>query len=161
MPIPAGRGGAVNDAGILTAVVLPRRHRLAGACGCRAQLLPRYRPFGPERRGRAVRQALRHRRTDPAGVYAARARIQQDFAIAEEVRVLVGPLPYGTWRRLPPAYSRSNRHASNSGNGLAPCAGPGALDPSKEEGGYSNRVQQPWYIQVEAGGRIGTSDLLK
>jgi len=41
----------------------------------------------------AVRQALRHRRTDPAGVYAARARIQQDFVIADEVRVLVGPLP--------------------------------------------------------------------
>ena len=26
---------------------------------------------------------------------------------------------------------------------------------------YSSGVQQPWYIQVDAGGRIGTSDLLK
>jgi hypothetical protein len=26
---------------------------------------------------------------------------------------------------------------------------------------YSIRVQQPWYIQVDAGGRIGMSDLLK
>jgi hypothetical protein len=39
MPIPAGRGRAVNDAGILTAVVLPRRHRLAGAA-MSAQLSP-------------------------------------------------------------------------------------------------------------------------
>ena len=26
---------------------------------------------------------------------------------------------------------------------------------------YSSQVQQPWYIQVDAGGRIGTSDLVK
>jgi hypothetical protein len=137
-----GEVGAVNDAGILTAVVLPRRHRLAGACGCRAQLLPRYRPFGPERRGRAVRQALRHRRTDPAGVYA-RARIQQDFVIADEVRVLVGPLPYGTWRRLPPAYSRSNRHAGNSGNGVAPCSGPVRLTRARKKVGTATGYSNP------------------
>ena len=27
--------------------------------------------------------------------------------------------------------------------------------------GYSSGVQQPWYMQVDAGGRIGTGDLLK
>jgi hypothetical protein len=26
---------------------------------------------------------------------------------------------------------------------------------------YSSRVQQPWCIQVDAGGRVGMSDLLK
>ena len=26
---------------------------------------------------------------------------------------------------------------------------------------YSSGVQQPWYIRVDAGGRIGTSDLVK
>jgi hypothetical protein len=26
---------------------------------------------------------------------------------------------------------------------------------------YSSEVQQPWRIQVDAGGRVGTSDLLK
>jgi len=33
----------VNDSGTLTAVVLPRRHRLAGACWCRAPLRSAYR----------------------------------------------------------------------------------------------------------------------
>ena len=30
-----------------------------------------------------------------------------------------------------------------------------------DERGYSSGVQQPWCIRVDAGGRIGTSDLLK
>jgi hypothetical protein len=35
------------------------------------------------------------------------------------------------------------------------------LDPSKEEGGYSSGVQQPWCIQADGDGRAGTSDVLK
>ena len=67
---------------------------------------------------------------------------------------------YAVAARRSPSARHTLSVASMARRAREPRAGPGGA-LTRQEGAHSGQVQQPWYIQVDAGGRIGTSDLLK